>query len=57
MDIRRKIQAGASAWRKVEGVMGDRHIKGKVLRTSKPIRYRDHGNGRKTTREIASLRE
>ena len=30
-----RIQAGASAWRKVEGVMGDRHIsrrlKGKVL--------------------------
>ena len=25
-EIRRRIQAGASAWRKVEGVMGDRHI-------------------------------
>ena len=24
-EIRRRIQAGASAWRKVEGVMGDRH--------------------------------
>ena len=35
MDIRRGIQAGASAWRKVEGVMGDGHIsrkqKGNVL--------------------------
>ena len=34
-DIRRRVQAGASAWRKVEGVMGDRHIsqklKGKIL--------------------------
>ena len=34
MEIRR-IQAGANAWRKVEGVMGDKHIswklKGKVL--------------------------
>ena len=33
--IRRRIQVGASAWRKVEVVMGDRHIfrklKGKVL--------------------------
>ena len=25
-EIRRRIQAGASAWRKVEGLMGDRHI-------------------------------
>ena len=35
MEIRRRIQAGANACRKVEGVMGDRHIsrklKGKVL--------------------------
>ena len=35
MDIRRKIQAGASARRKMEWVMGDRHIsrklKGKLL--------------------------
>ena len=46
-EIRRRIQAGASAWRKVEGVMGDRHIsrklKGKLLRSciSLPIRPRD----------------
>ena len=26
----RRIQAGASAWRKVEGEMGDRHISGKL---------------------------
>ena len=35
MEICRRIQAGTSAWRKVEGMMGDRHIsrklKGKVL--------------------------
>ena len=30
MDIHRRIQAGASAWRKVEGVMGDRHISRKL---------------------------
>ena len=34
-DTRRRIQAGASAWRKVQGVIADRHIsrklKGKVL--------------------------
>ena len=34
-DICRRIQAGANAWRKVEGVMGDRHVsrklKGKVV--------------------------
>ena len=34
-EIRRRVQDGASAWRNVEGVMGDRHIyrklKGKVL--------------------------
>ena len=31
-DIRRKMKAGANAWRKVEGVMGDRRThKGKVL--------------------------
>ena len=37
-EIRRIIQAGASAWRKVEGVMGDinihRKLKGKVLSSS-----------------------
>ena len=34
-EIRRRVQAGTTAWRKAEGVMGDRHIsrklKGKVL--------------------------
>ena len=34
-EIRGRVKAGASAWRKVEGVMRDRHIsrklKGKVL--------------------------
>ena len=29
--IRRRVQTGASAWKKVEGVMGDRHISRKVL--------------------------
>ena len=36
-EVRRRTQAGANAWRKVEGVMLDRKIskklKGKVLRT------------------------
>ena len=35
VEVRRRIQAGANAWRKVEGVMLDRNIskklKGKVL--------------------------
>ena len=26
MEIRRGVQPAASAWRKVEGVMGDRHV-------------------------------
>ena len=34
-EVRRRVQAGANAWRQVEGVMSDRHIskklKGKVL--------------------------
>ena len=52
-EIRRRIQAGASAWREVEEVMGDRNIsrkvKGKVLmhNTSLPIRPRDHCDDRK----------
>ena len=29
-DIHKRIQAGASAWRKVEGVMGNRHISRKL---------------------------
>ena len=37
VEVRRRIQAGVNAWRKVEGVMLDRKIskklKGKVLRT------------------------
>ena len=35
IEVRRRVQAGANAWRQVEGVMSDRHIskklKGKVL--------------------------
>ena len=42
-EIRRRIQAVASAWRKVEWVMGDRHIyrklKGKVLNSCIPSAY------------------
>ena len=30
MEIRRRIQSGASAWMKVEDVMGDRHISRKL---------------------------
>ena len=32
MEIRRRIQAGAGAWRKLDGVMGDRHISRKLKR-------------------------
>ena len=31
MEIHRRIQAGANAWRKVEGVMGDIHISLKLI--------------------------
>ena len=31
-EIRRRVQAGVSAWRKVDGVMGDRHISRKLKR-------------------------
>ena len=44
-DICRRVQAGASAWGKVEGVMGDRHIsrklKGKVLNSCITPAYLD----------------
>ena len=42
-EIRRRIQVGASAWRKVEGVMGDIHVcrkqKGKVISSWKTPAY------------------
>ena len=40
-EIRRRIQAGVSAWRKVEGLMGDRHIKGGWKRLVELIVKRD----------------
>ena len=47
-EIRRRVQAGARAWRKVEGVMGDRHIsqklKGKVLNSCITPAYIGEGN-------------
>ena len=29
-ELRRRVQAGASAWRKVEGLKGDRHVSRKL---------------------------
>ena len=59
--IRRRLQAGASAWRKVEWVTHISKAKRKGFQlmpnTSIPIWPRDHGDDRKTTRETASLRE
>ena len=62
VEVRRRIQAGANARRKVEGVMLDRtfskKLKGKVLRacyTGMPVWSGDSGVGRTTTTEAASL--
>ena len=62
METRRRVQAGASVWRKVEEVMGDRHIyrklKGKVLSSCiTPTCPRDLGDDKKTTISTASLQE
>ena len=58
------LQAEANAWRKVEGVMGDKRIsqklKGDMLSSCIIPAYLygiDHGNASKTTRETESLRE
>ena len=62
-EVRRRVQAGANAWRSVEGVMADRRIsnrlKGKVIlcHTSLPVRNGNIGTDRTTTTKAASVRE
>ena len=64
-EIRRRITAGANAWRKVDGVMGGRRLsrklKGKVLTSSVTRAYyvwlRNDGTKRETTAEGGDLRK
>ena len=64
-EVHRRVQAGANAWRSVEGVMADRRIsnrlKGKVVSTcvtpgSLPVRNGNLGTDRTTTTKAASVR-
>ena len=56
MEIRRGIQAAASEWRKVEEVMGDRHIsrklKGKMLTSCKTPAYLYHDDDKKQPEKL-----
>ena len=61
-EVRRRTQAGANAWRKVEGVMLDRKKKKadkespeNMCYTSMPIWSGDSGVDRTTTTEAASV--
>ena len=63
-EVRRRTQAGANAWRKVEGVMFDRKIKKtereipeNMCYTSMPVWYGGSGVDRTTTTEAASVWE
>ena len=64
-EIRRRMQAGANAWRAVEGVMADRRISKKTERqghehlchTSMPVRNGNLGSDRTTTTQAASVRK
>ena len=60
--MRRRTQAGANAWRKVEGVMLDRKISKKLkgspenmCYTSMPVWSGDSGVDRTTTTEAESV--
>ena len=60
VEVQHRIQAGANAWRKVEGVMFDRKcfkkLKGNILRdTGMPVLSGDSSIDRTTTTEAASL--
>ena len=46
IEIHRRMTAGANAWRKVEGMMGDTHVW-----------VRNNGTNRETTGESAGLRK
>ena len=55
VEVRRRIQAGASVWRKEEGVNLDRNKSPEsVCYTDMPVRYGDSAVDRTTT-EAASL--
>ena len=62
-EVRRRVQAGANAWRAVEGVMADRGISKKTERqcheqfchTSMPVRNGNLGSDRTTTQQAANV--
>ena len=64
-EVRRRVQAGANAWRAVEGVMADRRISKKtegkghehLCHTSLPVRNGNLGTDRTTTTKAASVRK
>ena len=61
-EIRRRVQAGANAWRAVEGVMADRRISKRqghehLCHTSIPVRNGNIGSDRTTTTQAASVRK
>ena len=62
-DIRRRVKAGANAWRAVEGVMSDRRIskrlKDKVMSTcvTPTCLYGNLGTDRTTTTKAANVRK
>ena len=63
-EVRRRVQAGANAWRSVEGVMADRRIsnrlEGKVMSTCVtlvPVRNGNLGTDRTTSTKAASVRK
>ena len=64
-EVRRRVQAGANAWRSVEGAMADRRISNRLkgqchehlCHTSLPVRNGNLGTDRTTTTKAASLRK
>ena len=63
-EVRRRVQAGANAWRAVEGVMADRRISKTerqghehLCHTSMPVRNGNRGSDRTTTTQAASVRK
>ena len=62
-EVRRRVLAGANAWRSVEGVMADRRISNRLkgnehlCHTSLPVRNGNLGTDRTTTTKAASVRK
>ena len=63
-EVRRRVQAGANAWRAVEGVMADRRISKRLGQghehlcyTGMPVRNGNLGTDRTTTTKAASVRK